>query len=127
MYKFLMAALLVVVAPSFAMAGGGGGSTKGTGSIRVRNDNANQVLLVAVNPSDSLLSSTTVSQFKSRGGQVANAGSSTTFKNVRVGAHVVSTLLVPANQTQLTEADQARIVTQTVGVSKGQTTTITRN
>lgn len=124
MYKFLMAALLVVSAPSFAMAGGGGGSTKGNGTITARNNSENQVLLVAVNPSDSVLSSTTISQFRSRGGQVANAGSATSFKNVRVGAHIVATLLVPANQTTLTEADRARIVTRTVGVSKGQTTTV---
>ncbi len=87
MYKFCLFALLVVAVPSLADANGGG-NTKGVGSITITNNSTN-LLLVAVDPTSSQLSSTSINQFSSRGGRVLNAGASTTFKNVTAGIHSV--------------------------------------
>ncbi len=70
---------------------------KGVGAIQVVNANGALVLLVAVDPSSSLLSATTLDQFQSRGGRVINPGGSTTFRNVTTGNHQVLTAFVPAN------------------------------
>ncbi|MGV3483885.1 MAG: hypothetical protein ACO1RT_05665 [Planctomycetaceae bacterium] len=96
MYKYLFAALLVIAAPSMASANGGGNS-KGVGAIQVTNTDSSQVLLVAVDPTSSLLSSETLSQFTSRGGRTVNPGGSTTFKNLKVGNHQIVFLLASSS------------------------------
>jgi hypothetical protein len=95
MYKFCLFALLVIAAPALASANGGG-NAKGVGSIQVTNNNGALVLLVAVDPSSSLLNATTLNEFTNRGGRVINPGGSTTFGNLKVGNHQVLTALVPA-------------------------------
>lgn len=120
MYKYMIAALLVFAAPSLASANGGGNS-KGNGSIRVRNNDSSQVLLVAVDPSSSLLSSTTLSEFTSRGGRTVNPGGSTTFTNVRAGSHRVLTVLTSSTATSVDPGD-AQL--RNVSVSRDRTTQI---
>lgn len=120
MYKYFLAALLVFAAPSLASANGGGNS-KGRGAIEVRNTSSSQVLLVAVDPSDSLLSSETSSQFTNRGGRIVNPGGRTTFKSVSVGTHELLTILANSSDTSVDPQDaQLRNVT----VSRNRTTQV---
>jgi hypothetical protein len=84
MFKYLFVALLVVAAPQLASANGGGNS-KANATVRVNNKSTSLVALVALNPSDSLKASTSLSQFTSRGGKVINPGGRFDFKNVKAG------------------------------------------
>ena len=122
MSKYLVAALLVFAAPSLASANGGG-NTKGNGSIKVTNNTTDsQVLLVAVDPSSSVLSSQTVSQFKNRGGRVVNPGGSTTFGNLKVGNHSIAFLLVDSSDTSLDSESEPSF--RVLSVSKNVTTQV---
>lgn len=86
MYKLCLAALVAFAVPSMAMAGGGNSKTKG--SIEVFND-SDSTVLVAVDPSDALSSSTTLEEFMERGGRVLDGGERTEFKNLNAGNHDV--------------------------------------
>ncbi|KAA1261361.1 hypothetical protein LF1_39080 [Rubripirellula obstinata] len=86
MYKLCLAALVAFAFPSMAMAGGGSSKTKG--SIEVFND-SDSTVLVAVDPSDVLISSTTLEEFMERGGRVLDGGERTEFKNLNAGNHDV--------------------------------------
>jgi hypothetical protein len=112
MYKYLFAALLVVAAPSFALANGGG-NTKANATVRVNNKSTSLVALVALNPSDSLKASTSLSQFTSRGGKVINPGGRFDFKNVKIGNQQLIFALVPSDATAVDVDDFSTLTVKT--------------
>lgn len=112
MYKYLFAALLVVAAPSFALANGGG-NTKANATVRVNNKSTSLVALVALNPSDSLKASTSLSQFTSRGGKVINPGGRFDFKNVKIGNQQLIFALVPSDATSVDVDDFSSLTVKT--------------
>ena len=120
MYRYLLAAALIVTAQSAVFAGGGG-STKSTGSITVFNKDSTRTLLVSVDPSASLSSATMLSEFTARGGKVVNAGGSTTFPGLRIGNRNVFFAFVTASTTSLSAGDFTQ---QVVRVDGGRTRSV---
>jgi hypothetical protein len=115
MYKLFFAALLVVSAPSFALAGGGGGHSKSTGSVEFRNESS-QTIGVAVNPSSALLNSQSTDEFLRRGGRFVNPNSSITIGNVRTGnVRVVYSY----------EESAGQFTSRNVDVRRGETAVVT--
>jgi len=95
MYRYLLAAALIVTAQSAVFAGGG--STKATGSINVKNGSSTMSLLVAVDPSASLSASTNLSEFQARGGKLVEGQGNTTFKSLKAGTRKLVFAFVTAD------------------------------
>ncbi len=119
MYRYLFAAALILSVPSAALAGGG--STKATARIRAVNRDSSLTVLVAVDPSSSLSSATTMDQFTDRGGKIINPGGNMTFSNLRAGNRSLVFAFVDSSTTSLSASDFS---SRTVRVTSGRTTTV---
>lgn len=118
MLKYCFAALLVIVAPSFALANGGGGHTKNTGTIRIINDDQDEVVGVIINPSDAVLDDLeddpSPENLQELGGKFVNPGQSIRITKVKTGPQRV--VYFYDGLLELSEA--------TVTVKKGATSTL---
>ncbi len=117
MYKFILTAL-VVLSPSVALAGGGGGSKGNTGTINVTNGSASDAYVV-LDPSNAMTDflakpNPTAAEFTKLGGKILGEGETFTFKNVKVGKHVIRYAYPTATAV-------GTISTQNVTVAKGKT------
>ena len=124
MRTFLIALLVLSLAPKIAVAGGGG--SKQTGTVKVTN-NGSDTLAVIVDPSSNIQTSLSngtlsASQFLGAGGRFVGPSGTATIGGLRTGTHNVVAAYVSGTTSGSTVGTTSDL---SVTVNKGKATNVT--